>query len=505
MAGNTPQHELERLYKLIQQERLDEAAVALRSIVRSDKDNEDVWWLLANAATDPSEAKESLENVIRLNPSRQDAQNLLAQLQEAYPDLIPLSPEASLFNPSDIGDPFRPITPTPTVTLADDLDDWMTDAQPAEQVADDSMDWLNASQPAEQSNDPLDSWLNAPQPPDANEPVWMPQSQTPQPVATETLPTDDPFDFEDDNKTPGFASAPQTPVAPKHAQPEFHPEGFEGVLPHQPASIGDPVIGKEVPPADEEESHRFVPILMGLMLLVVIGISAFYFLTNRTSDVVPPPPNTATPTFAEAALPTIDPNATLPTSAGVGATETILPTLTSTGTPGFTISDTPAVTLDVSATPVVAADVTLTATAVSAATDNAVSTFAPETPVAPTIPAATAPLAESLSKLTENFKTAGFADANFNIGDTVLGKTLTVKICSKPGIDLLRATDKVRDVIATEAAPYRAELEAVGVQIVSCSDAASVLYGKAVPIRVATQYAEKKIDARKYRASWINP
>jgi hypothetical protein len=69
----------------------------------------------------------------------------------------------------------------------------------------------------------------------------------------------------------------------------------------------------------------------------------------------------------------------------------------------------------------------------------------------------------------------------------------------------VRATDRARDVIATAAAPFRAELEAVGVQINNCAAADTVLYSKVVPIRVATQYAEKRIDARRYRAAWTNP
>jgi hypothetical protein len=342
------------------------------------------------------------------------------------------------------------------------------------------------------------------------------------PVAETTTPattpsTSDDFDFGEEDKPPSFATP--APVSPKHPQPEFHPEGFEGVLPVNTAgnappvtrTVATPVSADDLPPTDkdeEEDTHHFVPILMGVMLVVVVGIAAFYLLTNRTSDLPPTPvalggTGTALPTFQPNALPTLDPNATLPIPTAVDTTPTVLPTLPGSETPAFALPATASTVplVDASATPPPTFQPNATAATVAPTTAAAGTS---EATVGATIAPASVPLAESLPQLTTNFKTAGFADATLSIGDSVLGKTLTVKICSKPGIDLLRATDKVRDVVATEAAPYRAELEALGVQIVACGGE-SILYQKVVPIRVATQYAEKKIDARKYRASWINP
>jgi hypothetical protein len=371
-------------------------------------------------------------------------------------------------------------------------------AEPAAGDADLLDDWMGASS-AEPSGDDL-SRMTGTSVDKPYEPVWMPQTQT-----TTNSGPDDPEDVFGPNTPPSFATP--TPVSPKHPQPEFHPEGFEGVLPVNAAgnappvtrTVATPVSADDLPPTDkdeEEDTHHFVPILMGVMLVVVVGIAAFYLLTNRTSDLPPTPvalggTGTALPTFQPNALPTLDPNATLPIPTAVDTTPTVLPTLPGSETPAFALPATASTVPLVEPSPTVPP------------------TFQPDTTAIPatagaTIAPASVPLAESLPQLTTNFKTAGFADATLSIGDSVLGKTLTVKICSKPGIDLLRATDKVRDVVATEAAPYRAELEALGVQIVACGGE-SILYQKVVPIRVATQYAEKKIDARKYRASWINP
>ena len=47
--ADTPRTQLERAYRLIQQERLDEASALLQPLVKKEPDNADAWWLLANA------------------------------------------------------------------------------------------------------------------------------------------------------------------------------------------------------------------------------------------------------------------------------------------------------------------------------------------------------------------------------------------------------------------------------------------------------------------------
>ena len=65
--------ELKRAYTLIKQEQIDEARAILRPIVLNEPENVDAWWLLANAAVEPAEARESLIQVLRLDPDYANA------------------------------------------------------------------------------------------------------------------------------------------------------------------------------------------------------------------------------------------------------------------------------------------------------------------------------------------------------------------------------------------------------------------------------------------------
>jgi len=126
--------ELRRAYTLIKQEQIDEALAILRPIVLNEPENVDAWWLLANAAIEPAEARESLIQVLRLDPDYANApkaREMLDRLNEQFPpvpdeiDRFPeLRPatepallEEELF-PLDTGDPFsepfsEPVAATP--------------------------------------------------------------------------------------------------------------------------------------------------------------------------------------------------------------------------------------------------------------------------------------------------------------------------------------------------------------------------------------------------------
>jgi hypothetical protein len=72
-------------YDLIQQDQFDEAIVLLRPVLVEEPDNADAWWLMANAATEPGDARRALVNVIKNDPSHTRAREMLEQLNEAYP------------------------------------------------------------------------------------------------------------------------------------------------------------------------------------------------------------------------------------------------------------------------------------------------------------------------------------------------------------------------------------------------------------------------------------
>lgn len=73
--------QLRRAYDLIRQGQKEEAVAILQPILRSDRDNADAWWLMANALTDPARQIQALNQVLRLRPSDQRAQKMLARLE----------------------------------------------------------------------------------------------------------------------------------------------------------------------------------------------------------------------------------------------------------------------------------------------------------------------------------------------------------------------------------------------------------------------------------------
>lgn len=80
--------ELRRAYTLIKQEQIDEALALLRPIVLSEPENVDAWWLLANAAVEPAEAREALIQVLRIDPDYANApkaREMLDRLNEQFP------------------------------------------------------------------------------------------------------------------------------------------------------------------------------------------------------------------------------------------------------------------------------------------------------------------------------------------------------------------------------------------------------------------------------------
>ncbi|MHB8629134.1 MAG: tetratricopeptide repeat protein [Aggregatilineales bacterium] len=108
--SDTPRTQLERAFHLIQEERLDEALGVLRPFLDNDPNNADGWWLYANAVSDPSQARQALETVLRLNPKHPEAHELLNQLNEAAPA------GDTGFGDLNLADPFAGLRPSDKIT-----------------------------------------------------------------------------------------------------------------------------------------------------------------------------------------------------------------------------------------------------------------------------------------------------------------------------------------------------------------------------------------------------
>jgi tetratricopeptide (TPR) repeat protein len=109
LQGRDAMNPLEEAYRLIQAEQLDKALAILQPITRSDPNNADAWWLLANAVSEPEDAYEALTNVIRLDPTHTEAQELLDNLLHEFPVLAksprPVSAASDPLADLDFGTP----------------------------------------------------------------------------------------------------------------------------------------------------------------------------------------------------------------------------------------------------------------------------------------------------------------------------------------------------------------------------------------------------------------
>jgi len=82
--ANTRQ-ELGRAFELIRNDQLEEAIKIVKPITESEPENADAWWLLANAASEPRDARRALVNALKINPSYPKARDLLDKLNELHP------------------------------------------------------------------------------------------------------------------------------------------------------------------------------------------------------------------------------------------------------------------------------------------------------------------------------------------------------------------------------------------------------------------------------------
>lgn len=82
------QSQLERAYDLIKQGREQEAIDIIEAVIKLEPDNDDAWWLLANATEDIATRKRALETVLKIgtNPIREDkARDMLRVIEKQTP------------------------------------------------------------------------------------------------------------------------------------------------------------------------------------------------------------------------------------------------------------------------------------------------------------------------------------------------------------------------------------------------------------------------------------
>jgi len=77
--------QLQQAYEAIKAGRKQEGVSILLPILKADSDNANAWWLMANALREPDDIREALENVLRLRPSHDKAQQMLDKLNARYP------------------------------------------------------------------------------------------------------------------------------------------------------------------------------------------------------------------------------------------------------------------------------------------------------------------------------------------------------------------------------------------------------------------------------------
>lgn len=107
-------------YEAIQANQLPKARGILSTYIADKPEDPDAWWLYSYAAENPEEARKSLENVLRLDPTYPGARDLLTQVNQALPagtSVMPITGVRKLNN--DVASVPQASQPT----VADELDD----------------------------------------------------------------------------------------------------------------------------------------------------------------------------------------------------------------------------------------------------------------------------------------------------------------------------------------------------------------------------------------------
>jgi hypothetical protein len=131
--SNTNQ-QLQQAYEYIRTGQKQQAVQILVPLLKTDKDNANAWWLLANAVDNRDQARQALENVLRLRPNDEKAQKMLEKFKPAPPP--PPAPAVQDFSFDD--DPFAapaPKSSTASTSKFEDDFDPFADSAPAAKPA----------------------------------------------------------------------------------------------------------------------------------------------------------------------------------------------------------------------------------------------------------------------------------------------------------------------------------------------------------------------------------
>ncbi len=83
--SDTSQAQLQSAYKLIKAKKKKEANKLLITILKTDQNNVNAWWLLAHTIDNTIKQRKALEQVLRLQPNHQAAQSKLGKLKNNRP------------------------------------------------------------------------------------------------------------------------------------------------------------------------------------------------------------------------------------------------------------------------------------------------------------------------------------------------------------------------------------------------------------------------------------
>ncbi len=77
---------LQQAYMLVEAGQAEEARHLIESVLESEQANPDAWWIYAHAVDDPVRARQALNEVLALDPDYPGAAQLVATLDEQYPE-----------------------------------------------------------------------------------------------------------------------------------------------------------------------------------------------------------------------------------------------------------------------------------------------------------------------------------------------------------------------------------------------------------------------------------
>lgn len=77
--------QLSQAYELIEAGNYGEAREILEPLLVTEPDNADVWWMYSHAVEDREKAREALENVLRIDPNYEGAEDLLGETRGSPP------------------------------------------------------------------------------------------------------------------------------------------------------------------------------------------------------------------------------------------------------------------------------------------------------------------------------------------------------------------------------------------------------------------------------------